>query len=153
MTNYKQLYSLHRSWKGKNRLWLSSDEPARESTSLLEVSPTIQGQFLQLRYTWIFEEQPQEGMLLITITGESGALKALWLDSWHMREDFMVCKGTLTANVGFHIRGTYAAPPDLDWGWHITVELLEADKLRLRMHNQPPGAKAELAVDAVYTRM
>ena len=61
----KELTRLLGSWQGSSKLWLSPQESARESDSTAVVDKDIQGQFLQVRYTWSVEGEPQNGLILV----------------------------------------------------------------------------------------
>jgi hypothetical protein len=73
-----------------------------------------------------------------------------------MGHKMMMCEGAWLPGGGLSVRGTYPAPPDPDWGWRISVEPGSGtggtDSFRLRMHNIPPGAAEQLAVQAEYVR-
>jgi len=140
-------------WQGRSKLWLSPKEPAWESDSSAEVSISVQGQFLQVNFTWYVEDEAQSGLILVRWTKKEESLKAVWFDSWHMREDFMVCHGKLTPEDSALVEGTYAAPPGPDWGWRIEMIPIDEKTFILRMHNIPPGGEAELAVETIYQRM
>jgi hypothetical protein len=64
-------------WRATNRLWLSPDDPVRESESL--------------------DGKPQEDRIIVGQDPGSHAVKAVWFDSSHMRNDFMTCQGGVDA--------------------------------------------------------
>ena len=71
-------------WSGTKKLWLVPDEQAYESASRAQVSTVAQGQHLAIAYTWIIQNEPQDGLILFH-SGNTGApARAVWLDSWHM---------------------------------------------------------------------
>ena len=57
--------SMTGEWSGDNRLWLSPEEPVRESATTARLALTARGRFLSLRYTWAEGGKEQEGELLI----------------------------------------------------------------------------------------
>ncbi len=140
-------------WRATNRLWLSPKDPVRESESLAVVRLAGRDQFAEIAYTWAFDGKPQEGRIILGQDAGSHAVKAVWFDSWHMRNDFMMCHGGVDPTGVVAVKGTYAAPPDPDWGWEILIEPEPADAFRLSMYNIPPGGESELAVEAVYARV
>jgi GrpB-like predicted nucleotidyltransferase (UPF0157 family) len=150
MTIPNALIPLVGNWTGLNRLWLSPDEPARESDTTASVASIAEGKFLTFRYTWAEKDQPQEGFLLIGQEGSEDLVKAIWIDSWHMGDTLMLCQGGLNPQGGLSVQGSYSAPPGPDWGWRIILEPGEADTLRLVMVNIHPDGKEALAVDARF---
>jgi len=139
-------------WVGTNRLWLSPKEPARESPTEARVALVAQGQFVTIHYTWADEGAPQDGLLIIGCQRKLNAMKAVWVDSWHYQDRFMLCEGTVGASGLISFKGSYAAPPGPDWGWRIDIEPERRGKFRIVMHNVSPDGKAELAVEASYAR-
>lgn len=144
---------LRGEWRATNRLWLSPGDPVRESTSLAAVRLVGGEQFAEIEYSWAFDGKPQEGRLILGQDPRSHAVKAVWFDSWHMRNDFMTGQGGADPTGVIVVLGTYAAPPDPDWGWEILLEPDRHDAFRLSMYNIPPGGEKELAVEAAYTRV
>jgi hypothetical protein len=140
-------------WRATNRLWLSPDDPVRESESLAVVRLAGCDQFAEIEYTWAFDGKPQQGRVILGQDPGSHAVKGVWFDSWHMRNDLMTCLGGIDPTGVIAVKGTYAAPPDPDWGWEILIEPDARDAFRLSMYNIPPGGEKELAVEVSYTRV
>lgn len=147
MSSLPTLSNLSGKWHGKNLLWLSPDEPVRESEADAEISTIAQGQFTEIMYTWVFEGKAQEGRIILGQTPDSKAVKAVWFDTWHMMEQFMVCEGEVDDEGVVWVKGSYAAPPGPDWGWQISIETQKIDVFHLIMHNITPEGEAFLAVD------
>src|SRR5688572_3631856 len=62
-------------WKGTNKLhapWLP--EPVQKSESTAHVQTKMNDQFLSIEYTWSFQGEPQEGMLILGCDVESDAV-------------------------------------------------------------------------------
>jgi hypothetical protein len=161
MTALDDLTALIGTWRGTKRLWLAPGEPVRESESGAEIATVAQGQFSELRYTWAYEGEPQEGRLIVGRGPADGAVQAVWFDTWHMRDQFMVCEGESpaagsrgedAAEGAVTVRGSYAAPPGPDWGWEIAIEPRGPDGFRLRMTNITPEGERFLAVEIGYAR-
>lgn len=147
-----ELRDLVGRWQGTNRLWLAPSEPVRISESNAEVTIVSQGQFAELGYTWSEGDQPQEGRVIIGQGAHPNRLRAVWFDTWHMRDDFMALDGTSEEGMGFSLTGSYAAPPGPDWGWQIALEMQENGTFKLVMYNITPEGDKLLAVEVTYSR-
>jgi hypothetical protein len=136
-------------WAGPSKLWLSPDAPARESASTAVVKLAAKGRCLVVEYTWAFEGEEQEGLLVLGPGGEPGSVAGSWVDSWHMSDAFMALAGGIEDGARISVLGSYAAPPGPDWGWRVAIEP-GAETFKLLMYNiSPEGAEAP-AVEAVY---
>ena len=126
-----------------------------ESPAGAEVTAILGGRFVRLDYTWAYQENPQEGSLLVGYRSGPGMVTAHWIDTWHMGDSVMSCHGTVDAGGAIDVRGTYAAGPGVDWGWRIVLTPVDGQALRLVMYNiNPTGPDdvEELAVEVDYTR-
>lgn len=146
------LTALSGTWQGTKQLWLDPDQPACESRSTATVRQVAQGRFLVLEYTWSDQGKPQDGMLVFGEEAPSGGIRAFWMDSWHMRDTIMPCDGAVGSDGGIWVQGSYAAPPDPDWGWRIALHPETDHAFRMRMHNIAPDGQESLAVEIRYTR-
>ena len=146
----KELAALAGEWSATSRLWLSPEEPARESASAATASLVANGKFLVLRYTWT-EGGPQEGLIVLGIAADGARASASWVDSWHMGHAMMACEGSLQGDA-VSVKGTYPAPPGPDWGWWIAIEPRGSDAFRFTMFNITPEGEEQPAVDAEYAR-
>jgi hypothetical protein len=109
-----------------------------------------QGQFTSLSYTWSFNQQLQEGQIIfLSSLGENPA-RAIWFDSWHMRNDIMICEGMTQQEGTLSLRGSYPAPPGPDWGWRIEIDYHKEGLLLIYMLNITPEGRETLAVHAQY---
>jgi hypothetical protein len=140
-------------WQGTNTLQDPETRGPDPSAATAVVTPVLGGRFVRLDYTWIYKGAGQEGSILIGCRSKTGELSAQWIDSWHMGEVMMSCRGERTADGAFSLLGSYAAPPGPDWGWRIVIDPTDARKLRLRMFNIMPGGEEEAAVEASYSRI
>jgi hypothetical protein len=162
MTAPTLLTGLIGQWHGRNRLWLGPDEPVRESEAAALISPAAMGKFVTLYYTWAFEGEVQEGQYLIgrsvarddeaTDSQESNGVQAIWIDSWHMGNQWMVCQGTAAPEGPIRLEGSYAAPTGPDWGWRTVIERLSDEAMRLTMYNVTPDGQELLAVELAFER-
>ncbi|MBD3336978.1 MAG: DUF1579 domain-containing protein [Candidatus Eisenbacteria bacterium] len=146
------LQKLTGRWTGTNRLWLTPTDPVRESESSMTVAPAAKGRFLTLSYTWSDGGKPQEGMVLLGAQPDKNLATCAWVDSWHMQDVMMICKGALDGQGGVALDGSYAAPPGPDWGWRLGIHPNPDGTFTLRMHNIPPGGVPVLAVETDYRR-
>ncbi len=122
MTAPASLVKLVGKWAGSNRLhvtWLTP--PTHDSAAAASFTLAAQGQFISCSYTWADEGKPQDGLLLIGSGETPDSVKAIWIDSWHMGDKFMLLDGALERDGNVSMHGTYAAPPGPDWGWRIVI--------------------------------
>jgi hypothetical protein len=153
MSALERLATSAGKWQGTNSLWLSPQSPVQESTSTLSLAAVANGKFIEVRYTWDYENQPQTGILLIGYEAERELVNAVWIDSWHMGEKFMHCQGIIKENGNINVRGQYHAPPGPDWGWRIVIAPEAENALNLTMYNIAPEGEEALAVKAAYSRV
>jgi hypothetical protein len=137
-------------WKGTNRLWLGPDEPARQSDSTLTIAYAVQTNVMTVHYGWSFEGEPQEGLLALCPHKSDGTIEAVWVDSWHQKDQFMFCKGDIDDRGAVSVQGSYSAPPGPDWGWRIVLEAGDSGTLTITMYNISPENQEDLAVEAFY---
>jgi hypothetical protein len=148
MSAVESLRDLTGRWAGTSLLLLP-DEPARESQSTLEIGSAARDKFTTIAYTWEFDGEPQEGMLVLG--QEGGSIHGFWIDSWHMGDKLMTLRGASEAGAVTVLRGSYAVENSPDWGWRI--DLGPADgALRVAMYNVSPDGEEFLGVDATYAQ-
>lgn len=138
------------TWTGQKHLYLP-DEPTRSVASTATVAPAAGGRFCTIAYTWSFEEQPQDGLLLIGPLDDPAALAVAWVDSWHMSSSMMLCQRQPDASGAVNVRGSYQVEQSPDWGWRIVIQP-GSETLRIVMHNISPEGEEFLGVEALYTR-
>jgi hypothetical protein len=151
MSINKDFAKFNGNWKGTNKLYLSwLPEPLKESDSLMTVSLKANGQFVQFDYTWSYEGEPQEGLLVLGCDDKSNAVQTVWTDSWHSRHAFMVSDGT--ANDGIvSVKGFYKVAGHPDWGWRTDI-IPADDSFKVIMYNVSPDGVEELAIETEYQR-
>lgn len=138
-------------WSGTSRLFFG--EGAHDSESTAEIRALAQGQFISFSYAWKFQGEPQDGQIVFrTNLGEEPA-KAAWLDSWHMQNDIMLCKGTWNEDGRASLLGSYSYPPGPDWGWRIEIGLDGDGTLSVQMFNITPEGQEMPAVQARYEKI
>lgn len=151
MTADMQLAELAGEWSGPSQLWIHPDDPMHESHSTAQIGQLARGQFVTIDYTWAFEGEPQEGLIVFGLGPDAHSASAVWFDSWHMANQVMVMRPEYLADkVALH--GSYAAPSGPDWGWRIELESSDQTSWTLRMFNILPDGRAFPAVLTVYER-
>ncbi len=150
MEGLSQLLSLSGEWAGIGRLWLSPDEEPGEYETFATVAPAAGGHFARIDYDWDHEGQEQEGSLLIGWDERTGEASAVWVDSWHLGDRMMICRGGVRPSGAIDLRGSYPAPPGPDWGWRIELDPDPDGTLSLLMYNVTPEGQEQLAVAAEY---
>lgn len=149
-------------WTGANRLWMSPDDPPRESATTVSIAPAAGKGFVAMRYTWSFDGTDHDGLLIARNGAEPGGNDIAWVDSFHTGGQIMTFAGRADADGHVSTLGSYPAPPGPDWGWSIVLQAGEgggeggdaerAEALRIVMHNIPPGEDPQLAVEIECTR-
>jgi hypothetical protein len=148
----QQLASLSGQWTGSNRLLLTPDTPAAESPTTLTAALTARGKFLTLHYTWAYEGEPQEGLLILGEDAASGVVNSSWVDSFHTADSIMQFRGALNAD-GATVKGSYSMGDTPPWGWQIAIQPKPDDAFAIIMHNISPEGEHYLAVEASYKRV
>lgn len=148
----QKLSDLLGTWKGINRLYVPwMPENLKESESTAIVRSKMNGQFLSLEYTWAFDGNPQEGLLILGCDQKSDAVQAVWTDSWHSKGVLMLCNGEAGPDGRISVIGYYSVPNSPDWGWRTEIAP-GGDGFRYAMYNVSPDAVEELAVETEFTR-
>jgi hypothetical protein len=151
--------SLHRlagSWKGTSTLvFPGATPPETTSESLATVAPVARGRFLRIDYTWSYQNESQEGTLLVGREKKSGDVHVVWCDSWHQGETFMISAGRDVAGA-IDVLGHYPAATGPDWGWRTTIrpsaQPSDNEGWELVMHNISSDGQEMLAFRNVYMR-
>ncbi len=140
------------TWSGTNTLHDPGTKMPEDSNSTAGVVEILSGRFIRIDYSWAYQNQPQEGSLLFGCDATSNAIACAWVDTWHMGNQIMMCRGTVNDQGEVSVRGSYAAPPGPDWGWRIVIAPTGKDELRMLMFNISPDGGEAPAVEAHYTR-
>lgn len=138
-------------WKGNYRLWEPGALP-RQSQSAVQVAAMIGGRFVRMDYTWLYEAEPQQGSILFGWEIKKRLVTAVWVDSWHMGDKFMTCRGTADRKGAIIVRGSYAVRGSGEWGWRTLIKPSPGRSIRMLMYNVSPAGKEELAVDANFAK-
>ena len=139
-------------WAGINRLWLSPNDPVRESETTAAIALAALGAFTTIRYSWAEGGKPQDGLLIVRNAAQPGEDAMVWIDSWHTGGEFMPFRGVHADDGHISAVGAYAAPPGPDWGWRIELAAGTGETLRILMYNITPDGDEALAVEARYAR-
>jgi len=141
------------SWKGLNKLYLSwLSDPLKESDSRLTVSLKANGQFVAFDYTWAYEGEPQEGLILLGFDTKSNAAQTVWTDSWHSKNTLMLSDGTVADDGSVSVKGFYKVSDNPDWGWRTEI-IPKGESLKIVMYNVSPEGIEELAVETEFSRV
>ena len=152
MTLSTSLAGLIGRWQGRNQVWLP-DEPARVSETTMTISTAAGGRFALLQYTWADGDSPQDGLLLIGPRRHGEGIRGVWIDSWHMGDSVMTCRGEADESGKVSLTGAYPVRPGPDWGWQIDVIPQSDGEFHLLMFNLTPEGVVYPAVEAVYTQV
>ncbi len=150
MSTPENLHAAVGTWTGTSRLWLP-EEPTREAPSTALVAPAAQGKFSTIAYTWSVDGEPQEGVLVVGHEPARGVASAVFIDSWHMGDIFMVLRGQIDTKGAIDTRGSYAVEGGPDWGWRTVVQPGN-DTLCVVMYNVSPDGEEVLGFELAYTR-
>lgn len=148
--NFKTLTG---EWRGTNRLytiWIE-ENPVHESKSVASVQTAANDKFLKIEYDWIYENEKQDGLLLIGSEKDSDEARAFWIDSWHMRDKFLSSDGKCSGD-SISLKGFYQVPGHEDWGWRTDIVFTDSNSFKIVMYNVSPEGAEDLAVEAIYER-
>ena len=147
-----KLSQLVGTWKGTNRLYVPwMREKIKESISTATVRSKMNDQFLSIEYSWSFDDDLQEGLLIIGCDPKSDAVQAVWTDSWHSKDVLMLCNGNFQSDGSISVFGKYSVPDDPDWGWRTAI-IPGENKFRYVMHNVTPEGAEDIAVETEFVR-
>ena len=148
--NFKKMAGV---WKGRNRLFTTwiEENPVQESESVAEINLAANSKFLKIQYDWIYNNENQEGLLLIGSEKDSVEIKAFWIDSWHMGDKFMSCDGKFSGD-SILMKGFYEVQNHPDWGWRTDIIFDNKNSFKIVMFNVSPEGVEDLAVEAEYSR-
>jgi hypothetical protein len=147
----KNLSNLTGTYSGPSTLHLSWNPPGKReftSDSTLSIELSAKSEYLTVHYTWVYEDEPQTGTMMITTNTEKNIAEVAWLDTWHMLFPMMMLRGTAKP---LAVTGSYSVPDHPDWHWRIEL-ITQEDNLALLMTNISPEGQEEWAVRAVYSR-
>jgi hypothetical protein len=154
MTAFSLLHPLSGNWQGTYTLQdPNNNHLPVDSPSTATVTPILGGRFVRFDYTWVYNNQPQEGSILFGHEGDSDTTIAHWIDSWHMGDKVLVSRTTGDNSKMVNVLGYWSVPPGPDWGWRTTVEPTFApDSFRMAMYIVTPEGEEALALAVTYQR-
>ena len=83
-------------WKGSKRVFLQGEQgPVHASRIRMTIATAARNSFLMLAYTWKFETDPHEGVMLLGYDNEKQVATAALGDSWHMSKRLLTCAGRI----------------------------------------------------------
>jgi hypothetical protein len=139
-------------WTGVNRLWMSPDDPPRESPTRAVVAAAADGACATLEYTWAEGDRPHAGLMVLRHADEPGAQDVAWIDTFHTGGRFMMLDGETDARHRYAAMGRYSVPQSPEWGWRVVLEVEGPDRFALLMYNVAPDGQVYPAVEARYAR-
>ena len=145
-------HSLVGRWSGRDRVWFEPSTIANECDASLVVRPTLGGRGMVLESTWSMGDEEQFTTLLLVAVapGHEGVL----IDTFHTGGVPMALTpspspdGDLLVDVAGSYDGGGA-----QWGWRVTLCLVDHDHLVIEAHNVSPEGDAALAVRTEHTRV
>ena len=148
-----KLRGLVGAWSGSNRLHMAwhPENPLLESDGTATVSERVGGQFLEIAYTWVFEDKPREGVIIVGGDNKTDAVNAFWTDSWHLAHQLMICEGKENTDGGITVNGSYKVEGHPDWGWRTEI-IPNGDSFHYKMYNVSPEGQEDIAVEMEMTR-
>lgn len=146
----ESLFGLEGQWEGTYKLWFEPTEPHTQSATSAGIKKGVRGTCVKIAYDWVYEEKPQEGVIICAFNPNRELVRAAWFDSFHMANDFLDCEG-FEKDGKIHVFGSYAAPVGPPWRWRTTLED-DDGRFRMEMFNIHPDGTEEKAVEAVYSR-
>ncbi len=139
-------------WTGTNRLNLSwLPDPVKESPSTANVRPRLNGQCLEISYTWEYEGEQHNGLLILNGDPKSDEATAVWSDSWHSAHVLMPCTGKFESDSRVNLLGHYKVPDHPDWGWRTELEVTDVG-FKYLMFNLSPEGEEDWAVETEFHR-
>lgn len=150
MSSLDLLRAITGRWIGQNWLFLPEQAP-HQSRSEAVVAAVVNGKFIEIAYTWAIDGADQAGKLLLGYQAAADLLTVVWIDSWHMGDQFMLSQGRIDQQGVVDVRGSYAVEDSPEWGWRTVIEPAAAT-WRMRMYNVTPEGAEFLGVEATYAR-
>jgi hypothetical protein len=139
------------TWSGVKRLWLTPEADEIKTNAEAKIGTIGKGKFLQIEYGWQMDGESQEGLVILPATLGEEEAHSVWLDSWHTRQDMMVCEVASAAGK-VTMMGTYQAPSDEHWGWRLEFSQADDESLSIQMFNISPECDECLAVEMELAR-
>ncbi len=131
------------AWTG-NKAVIEPGEPRHEGPCDATIAKAMRDEFLEVRYAWSYEGEPQAGLLLLTSDGDEA--RAVWFDSWHNAGTWMTLSGAVTAAGAVGLRGSYPVEGSPDWGWRVALRA-QAAAFEIDMYNVTPEGEEEIGVE------
>lgn len=153
MSALEHLRAVAGSWQGTNTLQDPMSGAPEISAATAIVTALLGGKFVRLDYTWQYQGNDQAGSVLLGYEAEAAVITAHWIDSWHMNDKVMACRGTVDEQGIYSVRGSYTVPDNPDWGWRIVLDPTAGETLRMVMYNLDPDGQEYLAVEADLQRV
>jgi len=139
------------AWQGTNRLYDPNTNAQDDTASTAIITPVLQGRFVRMDYIWSYQGAPQEGSFLIGHESEADAITLHWIDSWHMSDKVMSCRGEVNAAGEITVLGYWSIADSPDWGWRTHIQPQAGQTLKFQMFVITPDGEEAPAVETSYT--
>ena len=141
------------AWTGSNRLHMAwqPENPLLESDGTATISERVGGQFLEIAYTWVYEDKTREGLLILGGDNKSEAVMAFFTDAWHLAHQVMMCDGKENPDGSIDVKGFYKVAGHPDWGWRTEI-IPNGDSFQYKMYNVSPEGEEDIAVEMEMKR-
>jgi hypothetical protein len=133
------------TWTGKNGFRLMPTDPLAEFPARVTVTTAAGDHLVSIAYWWEHpDDGPQDGLVLIGATDQSGSLVAMWGDSWHQKPAPMVLSGSRSTDGALELDGDYGG----GWRWRVMFDATDTDIFRMQMDNVIPAERATPEISA-----
>ena len=141
------------NWQGTSTLQDPTTGSPDQGPATASITALLGNKFVRMDYTWQYQGNAHEGSLLIGYETEAATVTAQWIDSWHVGDKVMACRGTVDEQGVYSVLGSYSVPGWPDWGWRILLDPTATATLRVVMYNVSPDGQEYLAVETDLQRV
>lgn len=116
------------------------------------VSFAVTGMVIQFDYSWEFESDREEGLLLMGYDHIKNKISMSWADSWRQNPGFMMSEGSMNSEKSISAKAEYEVSEGPNWGWRTEIILKSDNNFDFEMYNITPQGGELLAVKVEYTK-
>lgn len=140
-------------WEGITRTWFEPNVLSDESPMNATMRPVLNGMFMMFEYSGSLTGKPFSGMMMLGNYLLNNKFQSSWIDSFHMGTGIMFSESKEDENK-FSVLGSYDTGIENEphWGWRITIEMPEKDKLIVTAYNITPKDEEAKATETIFTR-
>ncbi len=148
---HKLLTSLAGSWTTATKEWMEPGKPPMESTGTAELTPLLEGRYLQQEYSGNMMGQPYNG---VGISGYDNLIKkyvTTWIDS--MGTGIFTMEGTPSPDgKTITYKGSHPMPGGGQMTHRAVWTILDSNRHTFEMYGTHPGGKEVKEMEIHYTR-